>query len=257
MPGTGIAPLVYAMLSTDLAHGGTGVCSEQTSSAYAPAMQCTSYCQPTRVLCDARYGPSVCFKNPTAMCACYAIPGTDRASMYCYQPTRVLCDARYWGSAYCSQPTRCPHIVAALSTYAMFRIDIVLSGCGISLRACYPVPGTDLAYGATRAPAATVECGVGWGKLRYLPTRFPVLTYRIALHAYAVSGTHIAYASRMPGTDMARHVQCSWYCHSVTFTAVTEPFAVNPGNTCLTMSGTDLAYAAISLRTSMQCPILT
>eukprot|EP00961_Rhodomonas_salina_P112010 1507662-Rhodomonas_salina.1 len=82
-------------------------------------------------------------------------------------PPIVLADVRYWLSLYV--PRRCLVLMEALCWYQEAERDCRGGGSGVPLRACYAMPGTDVAYGARRRRGSGAEWRVG---SRYGATRF-------------------------------------------------------------------------------------
>eukprot|EP00961_Rhodomonas_salina_P278146 3758184-Rhodomonas_salina.3 len=125
---------------------------------------------PYALLCDVRYGDTVWSYLPTC---CYAKPGTAIASVAvwhcnsacCYLPTRLLPYVRYWPSIYPYAMSGTERAYAATSRPRFSRggsrrFPTKRGQLAYLPTGCYPMSGTDLAYGARRK-----------GHLTYQPTR--------------------------------------------------------------------------------------
>eukprot|EP00961_Rhodomonas_salina_P237170 3205498-Rhodomonas_salina.1 len=99
--------------------------------------------------------------SPMCLRACYAMSGTDLANDVSATRCPVLtCDLRAY------QPTRCAVLTWVRRYQAMVMFEeeksAVLELAGIGLRACYVMPGTDVASGSTssRMSLRAMRCPV-------------------------------------------------------------------------------------------------
>eukprot|EP00961_Rhodomonas_salina_P009256 125901-Rhodomonas_salina.3 len=134
----------------------------------------------THVLCDVRYQPRLyCYQAKAVLCTASARCATTGGGQLTYRPTRVGTDLAYGAplSAY-ARATRCPVLAERMVIY--YR----------PTRACYAMPGTELAVSATSLARGGSDRAGG--------AEVSVLCFPIALRAcYAMSGTEIAYVFKI------------------------------------------------------------
>eukprot|EP00961_Rhodomonas_salina_P254537 3439565-Rhodomonas_salina.4 len=167
----------YAMSGTELAYGTSGL-----HARYVMSGTDTAYAA-TRRMRSGRYCSTRCFPVCSAICLCTR----------CYLPTHTRCYAQYW--------PRCTVLPGEQE------VEQLREEMGRGLRACYVMPGTDIAYGAVSLhacyamPCTDIAHGVvclgacyampdyvgEFAEQRSVPTA-------ISLRArYAMSGTELAY----------------------------------------------------------------
>eukprot|EP00961_Rhodomonas_salina_P261626 3535963-Rhodomonas_salina.3 len=210
----------HAMSGTDIGYRGTSGYASGSSPGAEPGSR------PERRADDAVSTTAATAANAAGYAATRFSSSSNR---YKARLMRALCDVRYWRSVRCDamsgtrrmtrgskrssssrpQPPRVSSPISLRACYAIsgtgiaygaisLRACYAISGTdlaygAISLRACYAMSGTDLAYGASSGGSSNSSNTAAAGRiLGYFPTRL----LRDVRYAHSVS-------LRMPGTDLA------------------------------------------------------
>eukprot|EP00961_Rhodomonas_salina_P167609 2258993-Rhodomonas_salina.4 len=154
--------------------------------SHHPTPTCYATCyQPTHPLCDVRYSPNVCCSRYTQMLSGVLFETVEQVASYGVAMRSPVLTSRMMLRGALPSPyalsMRCPVLKWRM---------VLLGSVPITLRACYAMPGTEMAYGATRwslrlkSGAPTVPAYALPGTdMPYVPMRYPVLRNRMCLCA--------------------------------------------------------------------------